>query len=68
VGVPVADACSPGHLAEPPVEGVAGVHAAVLVAEDEVGVLPGGTGGQPFGGLALPVELERGDGALREFE
>jgi len=38
------------------------------VAEDEIVVLPYGAGGQPFGGLALPVGLERGDGAFREFE
>ena len=42
VGVPVADAGFPGHLAEAPVERVGGVHGPVLVAEDEVGVLPGG--------------------------
>jgi hypothetical protein len=64
----VPDAGSPGHSAGPPVEGVAGVHAAVLVAEDEVGVLPGGAGGQPFGSLAFPVGLKGGDGALGEFE
>src|SRR5229473_3404369 len=48
VGVPVADTGSPGHLAEPPVERVAGIHAAVLVAKDEVVVLPSGARGQPF--------------------
>ena len=68
VGVPVADSGPPGHPPEPPVEGVAGVHAAVLVAEDEVAVLPGGTGGQPFGSLGFPVGLKGGDGALGEFE
>src|SRR6516225_1389212 len=52
----------------PPVEGVAGVHAAVLVAEDEVRVLPGRAGGQPCGGLAFSVGLEGGYGALGEFE
>ena len=41
----IPDAGPAGHLAEPPVEGVAGVHAAVLVAEDEVVVLPGGARG-----------------------
>jgi hypothetical protein len=41
VGVPVPDARSQGHLPEAPVEGVTGVHAAVLVAEDEIVVLPG---------------------------
>src|SRR5690348_8956896 len=45
VGVPVPDAGSAGHSPEPPVESVAGVHASVLVAEHEVAVLPGGTGG-----------------------
>ena len=38
------------------------------MAEDEVGVLPGRAGGQPFGGLAFSVGLEGGNGALGEFE
>jgi hypothetical protein len=41
-----------------------GRHAAVLVAEAKVAVLPGGTGGQPFGSLAFPAGLKGGDGAL----
>jgi hypothetical protein len=45
VGVPVADARSLGHLAESPVERVLGVRMAVLVAEHEVGAVPGGAGG-----------------------
>jgi hypothetical protein len=58
VSVPVADASSLSHFSEAPTEGVAGIHAAVLVAEHKIFVLPDGTGGQPFGGLALPVLLE----------
>jgi hypothetical protein len=68
VGVPVADAGPLGHLAEPPVERVAGVHAPAFVAEDQVAVPPRGARGQPFGRLALLMGLERGDGALREHE
>src|SRR6266566_244577 len=68
MSVPVPDAGPPGHLAEPPVERVARVHAAVLVTEHEILVLPGGASGQPFGRLALPVRLERGHGALGEYE
>ena len=45
VSVPVADARSLGHLAEPPVERVLGVWVAVLVAENEVGVVPCSAGG-----------------------
>ena len=40
------------------------VLAPVLVAEHEVGVLPRLAGGEPFGGLALPVRREGVDGAL----
>ena len=56
VGVPVADAGVPGDTGEPVVEPVAGVGAAVGVAEDEVAVVPGLAGGEPFGGsISLTV-------------
>src|SRR5579859_6518794 len=68
VGMPVADACSLGHLAEPPVERVAGVHVPVLVAEHKIVVLPGSASSQPFGCLTFPVGLKRGDRAPGEDE
>src|SRR3984885_3253559 len=40
VGVPVANARLLGHLAEVPVESTRRVHRAVLVAEDQIEVLP----------------------------
>jgi hypothetical protein len=45
VGVPVANSGALSHPAEPPVEIVAGVLVPVLVAEDEVGLPPGWSGG-----------------------
>ena len=66
VGVPVAGACSPGHLPNRQLRASL-VYMAVLVAEDEAGVLPGRAGGQPFGGRAFSVGLGGGDGALGEF-
>jgi hypothetical protein len=68
VGVPVADAGPLGHLAEPVIEPIGRVHLAVLVAEDEVVVLPCFAGREPFRGLAGLVGLERGDRALGERE
>ena len=67
VGVPVADARAPGHLAEPPVELVGRMGVAVLVAEDEVVVVPGLADCSAFFGLPLPVGRERVDHALGEF-
>ena len=63
MGVPMADACTPGYLAEPPVERVAAVLTPVLIAEDEVGVVPCLAGLEPLGVLALPMHLEGIDGA-----
>ncbi len=44
VGVPVAVAGAASHLAEPPVELVGRVQVALLVAEDEVVLVPGFAG------------------------
>jgi hypothetical protein len=68
VGVPVADAGVPGDAGESVVEPVAGVGAAIGVAEDEVAVVPALSGGEPFGGLNLLVRLQGGDRALRNPE
>ena len=68
VGVPAADVRFPSHLGEPPVELVGGVGVAVLVAEDEVVVMPGLAGCPAFPGLPLLVGRERGDRALGKFQ
>ena len=68
VGVPVADARAPGHLAEPPVELVGRIGVAVLVAEHEVVVVPGVAGCPALVSLPGPVYCQPGDRALGEFE
>jgi hypothetical protein len=64
----MAESGAAGHLGEPPVECVAGVLAAVGVAEHEVVVLPVFAGGEPLGGLALPMRSQHGDSALGQDE
>ncbi len=68
VGVPAADACFSGHLGKAPGELVRRVGVAVLVAEDEVVVVPGGADCSAFSGVPLRVGRERDDCAFREFE
>jgi hypothetical protein len=64
VRVPAADACFSGHPGEAPVELVGRVGVAVLVAENEVDVVPGGAGCPALTGLPLPVGRERDDRPL----
>jgi hypothetical protein len=68
VGVPVADAGALVHGAEPVVQGGAGVRGAVLVAEDQVLVVPGLAGGLPFLGLALLVRDQGLNSSARQAE
>ena len=68
VGVPVADASAAGHHAEPPVELVGRVRGAVLVAEDEVVVVPGPASCPAFFGLPLLMGCERGCRPPGEFQ
>src|ERR1039457_5236724 len=68
VRVPVPDPSSPGHLAEPPVECVPGVHGPVLMAEHEVIVVIRPAGGFAFDGLAPLVCVQGEDGERRRGE
>jgi len=68
LGVPVAEACSPGHLGEPPVELAGRVGGTVLVAEDEVVFLPRCGGFAALSRLALAVGVEGDHSTFGEFE